>query len=163
MAQSAPLTYGIHLTDEGATTAFGGLLAAAIQRAKATSMLLTLTGDLGAGKTSLARGLIRGLGHEGSVPSPTYALLEPYHLAFATVTHLDLYRLEDASELEFLGWRDLGDSIRIVEWPERVPELAAEADLDIRLRPEGEGRAAMGAAGSPIGQSVLQAVLTNQG
>ncbi|MEL7310902.1 MAG: tRNA (adenosine(37)-N6)-threonylcarbamoyltransferase complex ATPase subunit type 1 TsaE [Pseudomonadota bacterium] len=161
MAQSSPLSYSIHLTDEGATEAFGAVLGRALQAASLTSALLCLSGDLGAGKTCLARGFLRGLGHEGPVPSPTYALLEPYRLQGVDVNHLDLYRLADASELEFLGWRDLADTIRLVEWPERATRLLGTADLLIQLRVAGAGRDAMLEAGTDRGASLLRQLLVD--
>ncbi|NKI34662.1 tRNA (adenosine(37)-N6)-threonylcarbamoyltransferase complex ATPase subunit type 1 TsaE [Wenzhouxiangella sp. XN79A] len=84
--------------------------------------LVALSGDLGAGKTTLVRGMLRGLGFEGRVKSPSYGLVESYELADLTVHHLDLYRLGDPGELDFLGLGDLlaDDSVVLVEWPERA-------------------------------------------
>jgi tRNA threonylcarbamoyladenosine biosynthesis protein TsaE len=99
-------------------------------------LLIGLQGDLGSGKTTWTRGLLRGLGHTGPVPSPTYTLLEDYALGGLTVTHLDLYRLAEASEIEHLGLRDrLGedDTWMLIEWPERAPALAALCDLTVQL------------------------------
>ncbi len=103
---------------------------------------LLLNGDLGAGKSTLARALIRALGHDGAVPSPTYTLVEPYELADLTVYHVDLYRIGSEEELRYLGWSELDDGLRIVEWPERAPGLRQEADLDIRLAYRDKGRQA---------------------
>ncbi|MGD9843109.1 MAG: tRNA (adenosine(37)-N6)-threonylcarbamoyltransferase complex ATPase subunit type 1 TsaE [Steroidobacteraceae bacterium] len=100
-----------------------------------TPTLITLQGDLGAGKTTLVSGLLHALGHVGSVPSPTYTLIEPYELANRSVYHLDLYRLTDPLQLEELGWRDLLQSraILLVEWPEQAGTNLPTADLSIQL------------------------------
>ena len=161
MVESSPLSYSIHLTDQGATEAFGQSLGRALRASGLTAVLVALSGDLGAGKTCLARGMLRGLGHSGPVPSPTYALLEPYRLQGLVVNHLDLYRLADASELEFLGWRDLDDTVRLVEWPERAASALQAADLSVQIRMAGTGRDAMLEAGSDRGARLLQEILLN--
>ena len=103
---------------------------------------MLLRGDLGAGKTCLARGFMRAAGHRGAVPSPTYTLVEPYDIAGLRVFHIDLYRLGDAGELEYLGWRDMRPGILLIEWPERAPDVERGADLEIQLRNAGAGRRA---------------------
>jgi tRNA threonylcarbamoyladenosine biosynthesis protein TsaE len=103
---------------------------------------LLLEGELGAGKSTFARALIRALGHDGAVPSPTYTLVEPYDLPGRIIYHVDLYRVVEESELRYLGWADLEDGFRLVEWPDRVPGLAARADLRLRLEYAGPGRVA---------------------
>ena len=97
--------------------------------------LLALTGELGAGKTTFVRGLLRGMGHTGRVRSPTYTLVEPYHLEGRDVLHLDLYRIGDPGELDFLGIPDLIDerTLLLVEWPERGAGHLPGADLSIAL------------------------------
>nr|ABF18948.1 hypothetical protein [uncultured bacterium pFosLip] len=101
---------------------------------------LLLEGDLGAGKSTFARALIQAMGHRGAVPSPTYTLVEPYDLDGGIVYHVDLYRVSDEEELRYLGWAELEDGLRLVEWPDRAPGLAAAADLRIHLRYSGAGR-----------------------
>ena len=114
-----------------------------------------LEGELGAGKSTLARAMIDALGHDGPVPSPTYTLVEPYDLERGTVYHVDLYRISDPEELRYLGWAELDDGLRLVEWPDRAPELAARADIRIALAYEGQGRAASISALSERAESLV--------
>lgn len=101
-----------------------------------------LSGDLGTGKSTFARALIKAAGHDGPVPSPTYTLVEPYNLPRAQIYHIDLYRISGEEELRYLGWNELDDGFRLVEWPDRAPGLAAQADLAVTLAYEGDGRRA---------------------
>ena len=131
----------VELPDADATEDLGRDIAAVIAEQPGAWIFL-LQGELGSGKSTLARAILRSLGHEGTVPSPTYTLIEPYELDHLLVYHIDLYRISDAEELEFLGWSDLNDGIRLIEWPERVPALMPQGDLLISLRYDGEGRVA---------------------
>ena len=132
------------------------LLAAGLQE----PFIVGLTGDLGAGKTTLVGGLLAALGHEGPARSPTYTLIEPYRLAGRDVYHCDLYRLRDPEELEDLGLRDLlaGPSVLLVEWPERAGERLREPDLHLHLEYTEAGRQAAVAASSEAGRQVLAAL-----
>ncbi|MDX1482087.1 MAG: tRNA (adenosine(37)-N6)-threonylcarbamoyltransferase complex ATPase subunit type 1 TsaE [Woeseiaceae bacterium] len=140
------------LPDEASTAALGRELAASLPE-DANGLLVALEGELGAGKTTLVRALLQSLGYRGPVPSPTYTLVEPYDVSGTGIHHVDLYRIGDAAELEFLGWSDIRQGLVLVEWPDRAPELTAEADLVIRLgyadrgrRARLDGRSAPGAA-----------------
>jgi tRNA threonylcarbamoyladenosine biosynthesis protein TsaE len=142
------------LPDSEATESCAAALAAALPTA-AGGWTILLKGELGAGKSTFARAMLHTLGHEGAVPSPTYTLVEPYTLPNFSVYHIDLYRIESADELEFLGWSDLQDGLQLIEWPERAPQLEATADIQVELSYEGEGRAAMLVGLSERGAAVL--------
>jgi tRNA threonylcarbamoyladenosine biosynthesis protein TsaE len=116
-----------------------------------------LTGDLGAGKTTLVGGLLAALGHDGAARSPTYTLVEPYRLAGRDVNHCDLYRLHDPSELEDLGLRDLATprSLLLVEWPERAGGRLGVPDLSVGLAYLDDGRMVEITAASAAGRRVL--------
>ncbi len=128
-----------HLPDEAATIAFGEELLNALPEDLAGWTLL-LSGELGAGKSTFARALIRAAGHDGAVPSPTYTLVEPYAVSRGNIYHVDLYRVAVEEELRYLGWNELDDGCRIVEWPDRAPGLTAQADLSIVFSYAGTGR-----------------------
>jgi tRNA threonylcarbamoyladenosine biosynthesis protein TsaE len=128
------------LPDDDATTAFGAQLAAELRAGD----IVSLEGDLGAGKTALARAIIRALADDRAleVPSPTFAIVQPYETARGPVLHADLYRLSDASEVDELGLLDDESAIVLVEWAARVPEMAARANVVVTLAipPGGAGR-----------------------
>ena len=118
----------LFLEDEAATTALAERFRAALPKSL-SGLTVLLVGELGAGKSTFARGLIRAMDHKGPVPSPTYTLVEPYHLPSGIIYHVDLYRVSSTEELRFLGWNELDDGLRLVEWPDRAPELANSADI----------------------------------
>ena len=128
----------IYLEGEPAMLAFGARMAEVTQGRG----LIFLEGDLGAGKTTLSRGIIRGLGHAGAVKSPTFTLVEPYELGAIRIFHFDLYRLVDAEELEFMGVRDYfdGNALCLIEWPQRGAGFLPKPDLTITISPQGPGR-----------------------
>ena len=129
------------LADATATENLAARLAAKLP-ADTDGWLLLLQGDLGAGKSTFARSMLHSLGHDGPVPSPTYTLVEPYSINGRQLYHIDLYRIADADELEFLGWQDLRDGFCLVEWPERAAGLTAAADLRLTLDFADDGRKA---------------------
>ena len=125
------------LSDPAASEALGARLAAAVRPGD----VVTLSGPLGAGKTSIARGLLAGLGLAGEAPSPTFAIVQPYEPPDVSlpVLHVDLYRIEDANELEELGLDEaLADAVLLVEWPERAPGRWPHA-LALTLATETDG------------------------
>src|SRR5688572_16688015 len=142
------------LPDEGATLALG----AAIARTLAPGMVLFLRGELGAGKTTLARGVLRGLGFEGRVKSPTYALVELYTVSRLDLHHFVFYRFQDPREWIDAGFREAfnGRTVCLVEWPERAAGLLPPADVEIALESSGCGRSATLRAGSPQGERCLK-------
>lgn len=115
-------------------------------------LLVYLDGELGAGKTTLVRGLLRGLGHAGRVKSPTYTLVEPYEIGDLRVYHLDLYRVADPEELDYLGLREMlaESALVVVEWSRRGLGWLPEPDIRIAIEHAGEGRKiALTAVGAP--------------
>ena len=127
------------LADEAATIALGQRVLECLPENLAGWTVL-LRGELGAGKSTFARALIRAAGHAGPVPSPTYTLVEPDRLPRGTIYHVDLYRISSEDELRYLGWNELDDGFRLVEWPDRAPGLIAQADLSVTLAYDGDGR-----------------------
>lgn len=143
----------VRLLDEEAQVAFGEALGRALEgRGR-----VYLSGDLGAGKTTLTRGILRAHGHQGAVKSPTYTLVEPYELGRWRLYHFDLYRLGDPEELEFIGARDLfdEDGLCLVEWPSRGEGWLPPATLEIHLSLADTGREASLVAGDARGEAVL--------
>lgn len=149
----------LELENTGSTEQLGRLLAAQ----PLAPAVIYLYGDLGAGKTTLCRGFIQARGHSGAVKSPTYTLIEPYELPDGPVFHLDLYRLNDAAELEFLGLDDLlaRQGICLIEWPERAASELPASDLSIRLTHQQEGRRAHLQAHNARAEHWLEAILAH--
>jgi len=128
------------LSDDAATARFGAALAAGLKPGDVVS----LAGDLGAGKTALARAIIRALASDPAldVPSPTFAIIQPYDTPKGPVLHADLYRLADAAEADELGLLDDPDAIVLVGWASRAPQVAAAVNVwvELEIPPGGEGR-----------------------
>lgn len=125
-----------YISDENAMCDFGKKLINAIcQLTHNKGITLYLNGELGAGKTTLSRGMIQALGYQGKVKSPTYTLVEEYHIAGKTIYHFDLYRLADPEELEFMGIRDYfaENTICLIEWAEKGAGLLASPDLLVNI------------------------------
>ena len=146
----------VNLPDEEATLALGHALAAGAQPGR----VVHLIGDLGAGKTTLARGFLRGLGYAGRVKSPTYTLVEPYTVSSLHLYHFDFYRLKNEAEWLSSGFREYFDphSLCLVEWPERAGASLPPPDLAVTLRFSGEGRQATITAHSPSGRAWLSSL-----
>lgn len=146
------------LTDESATIEMGKRLAEVC----CVPAVIFLKGQLGAGKTTLVRGLLQGLGVSGSVKSPTFTLVEPYQLTDCRVFHFDLYRLNDPEELEHIGLRDYfaEDSICLIEWPEKGQPKLPLPDLSCELNLDAAGRVVDLQAYSARGEAILGKLAT---
>jgi tRNA threonylcarbamoyladenosine biosynthesis protein TsaE len=144
----------LSLPDEAATLALGAKLSGRLK----PGWVVYLRGDLGAGKTTLVRGLLRALGYEGRVKSPTYTLVESYELSRFVLQHYDLYRMIDPREWLDAGFRDdcNASTLCMVEWPEKARGLLPKPDLEIRLEVAGEGRTARLEALSAQGRKEMQ-------
>ncbi len=142
-----------HLQTVTDTEALGSRMAGMIR----TLRLVYLRGPLGAGKTTLVRGILRGLGYDGPVKSPTFTLVEPYGFADFNLYHFDLYRLKDPQELEFLGMRDYlqETNVCLVEWADRAHGLLPLPDIDVIIRPGNTGRSVLLEAHTDRGETVL--------
>lgn len=165
MTDKALLTeLSFFLHDEAETVALGQNIGTVALRSAGDQrgVVLYLTGTLGAGKTTLTRGLLTGFGHQGSVKSPTYTLVEPYSLAGKDIYHFDLYRLADPEELEYMGIRDYfaPASICIIEWPDKGRGILPEPDVAIELSPHNGGRQALLCAMSDRGKQLLTELVT---
>ncbi|HSD69304.1 MAG TPA: tRNA (adenosine(37)-N6)-threonylcarbamoyltransferase complex ATPase subunit type 1 TsaE [Woeseiaceae bacterium] len=136
-----PVTASFVLEDEAATGALAAGMADALP-ADTAGWIVLLQGELGAGKSTFARALLRRLGHRGPVPSPTYTLVEPYEIGGRVIYHIDLYRINDPDELQYLGWSDWADGMILVEWPERAGTQLEHADVRVHLEYAGAGRSA---------------------
>lgn len=149
--------FRVYLADEQATEALGGCLAAQLT----DGLVVFLSGDLGAGKTCLVRGLLQALGYQAAVKSPTYTLVEDYSIAGHDIYHFDLYRLLDPEELDLIGIRDYfnGSTCCFIEWPERGRGWLPQQDLEIRITVQGEGREAFITAYTDQGEKVLESLL----
>jgi tRNA threonylcarbamoyladenosine biosynthesis protein TsaE len=139
-------------------------LAAKIALLTPAGAVIYLQGELGSGKTTFVRGFLHALGYQGVVKSPTYTLVEPYDIdhkeGHKKIYHFDLYRLVDANELEYAGGRDYfdGESICLVEWPEKAEGFLPRADIQCVLSYENEGRRAKITAHTAVGEAVLAAL-----
>lgn len=140
-----------YIDGEAAMVAFGERLGAALA-AYPAALSLHLLGDLGAGKTTLTRGILRAFGHTGAVKSPTYTLVEEYDLGARRIYHFDLYRLGDPEELEYMGIRDYfaADNLCLIEWPTRGAGILPLPDLQIAIAPAEQGRRITLQAAEPL-------------
>jgi len=150
------MSLDLKLPDRAATEALGAALASGARAGR----VIHLRGDLGAGKTTVVRGLLHALGHAGRVKSPTYTLVEPYELSSLHFYHFDFYRLKNQEEWEQAGFREYfnAQALCAVEWPERAHGLLAPPDLDIELRFDAEHRSAHLSAHTTPGESWLSSL-----
>ena len=123
------------LVDEAATERFGAAILSMLTKKYPSGALIFLHGNLGAGKTTFVRGILRGLGFLGAVKSPTYTLMEPYVLDNLEVYHFDLYRLQSPQELEFVGFDEIltGPGMKLLEWPQQGQSWLPSPDVDVYL------------------------------
>ena|SRR3990167_9709408 len=143
------------LIDEQATLEFGAKIAQLLK--KESEFILFLSGPLGAGKTTLTRGFLRGLGYLDKVKSPTYTLVEPYYIDTRAVYHFDFYRVHHEDEVTEIGIRDYfsGSAFCIIEWPEKVQNLLPTPDIVCYLEHHGEGRKLKISSFSELGKVIL--------
>jgi tRNA threonylcarbamoyladenosine biosynthesis protein TsaE len=141
MASANGVQLSVNLEGERKMQDFGAQLATAIGKIDAP-LLMLLNGDLGAGKTTISRGLLQGLGHQGAVKSPTYTLVEPYELDIGVGYHFFLYRLIDSEELEHIGFSDYLSEAKlcIIEWPENGGSYIPQPDISIDISVYQSGR-----------------------
>jgi len=146
----------IHLSNEEEQLAFASRVAGVA----AKGLVVFLNGDLGTGKTTFVRGFLRALNYDGVVKSPTYTLVEPYELKDFSVYHFDLYRLADPEEIEYAGGRDYfdGETISLIEWPEKAQGFLPEPDLILSLEYADSGRNLEVSADTDIGKKVMLAL-----
>lgn len=142
----------LQLTDTQATEALGEMLAAT----RPVQAVVHLQGDLGAGKSTLARALLRALGVQGAIRSPTYTLVERYPIPGGEAWHLDLYRIGDVGELDFLGLDDTVATLWLVEWPEKAGSALPTADLRVALDHLADGRGVHLSAPTRVGRQWLE-------
>ena len=144
----------IELKGEAATLEYASKFASLCK----PPLIIYLQGELGAGKTTFARGLISAMGHTGKVKSPTFTLVETYDLNQTRLYHFDLYRLNDPQELEYIGVRELvgeQDIICLIEWPDKGGKQVPMADLVVNLEYQGDRRTLEYHAESTTGQQII--------
>ncbi len=163
MSPSHHYTAEFALPDEGETARLGAAIARAIASAGAaismTGLVISLSGELGAGKTSVVRAALRALGVTGAIKSPSFALVEPYVVSRLNFYHFDFYRLADSAEFASAGFRELFGpaAVCLIEWPEKAGLLSA-ADVRITLQVAGDGRHAVLTAATELGATCLERI-----
>lgn len=161
------ITVTLTIEGEAPMVAFGEQLGRAFASKLGAGATVFLLGDLGAGKTTMSRGVLRAFGHSGAVKSPTYTLVEPYSCCVdgkaVQVNHFDLYRLGDPEELEYMGIRDYfsNNSLSLVEWPHRGEGFLPPPDIEVTVSVCGNGRQLSLQAGTELGIAVLKTININ--
>ena len=161
-----PVTISLTLVDPAATDALGDALAGAVsnhlQAIRSNGLQINLCGDLGAGKTSVVRAMLRALDVQGPIKSPTFALLEPYKVSSLDFYHFDFYRLKKPDEFASTGFRELfgPGAICAVEWPENAGPRLPTADISIALTVDGGGRRAVISTSNELGKACLTDAMT---
>jgi len=153
------VTLATFLAAEEDTLSLGHALAACLE----PGLVVYLRGELGAGKTTLVRGVLRGLGHQGRVKSPTYALVEVYAVSRLDLHHFDFYRFHDPREWIDAGFRETfnGHNVSLIEWPEKAGPLLPPPDVEIALTSSGTGRSASLRSSSPRGDRCMACLAPN--
>lgn len=156
MSDSYEHDFTLDLPDEAGTLLAGAKLGAVLER----GLSIFLHGNLGAGKTTMVRGLLHRIGHHGKVKSPTYTLVEPYVVSGLELYHFDLYRFIDPEEWDSSGFREYfnAQTVCIVEWPEKAHGFLPMADIDIRIEPQGAGRRISMTGNSTSGKNCIDRV-----
>ncbi len=146
-------TTKMHLPDEQASEKMAARLAVCLH----SPLVLTFSGNIGAGKTTFIRAMLRSLGVQTVIKSPTFSLVESYQGTHLQIHHFDLYRIHDETELDYIGFRDYfsDNAVCCVEWPERAPGYLASADVKLTLELKGVGREMQLSALSSTGAAVL--------
>jgi tRNA threonylcarbamoyladenosine biosynthesis protein TsaE len=152
------MDFTIDLKNEKATKQLGQCLSEALPQSL-SGIKITLSGEMGAGKSTLVRAALRSMGYKDIVPSPTYTLVEPYEFDFGKIYHIDLYRINDHDELNFLGWDDLSDGLMFIEWPQRVPILLEQADITFTINFKEMGRKVRIKSLTLMGDDILSKIL----
>jgi tRNA threonylcarbamoyladenosine biosynthesis protein TsaE len=167
-ASTPPAVHTVELQDEAATECLGRQLADALTAERCAierqGFVLALSGDLGAGKTSLVRAILRALGVAGPVKSPTFALLEPYVVSSLNFYHFDFFRFADPGEFDAAGFRELfgPGAICAIEWPERAAGRLSAPDLAVLLAVKDEGRKAELRASTALGTACLNRLIAGE-
>ena len=150
----------VNLVDESASVKLAAVLAGAL----VTPLVLTFSGDIGAGKTTFIRAMLRALGVKTAIKSPTFSLVESYSCGEWLINHFDLYRIHDETELEYIGFRDyfLNNAVCCIEWPERAMQSLGFVDLNFKFAINGGGRLLSLQASSSAGELLLSYLVDKQ-
>lgn len=150
----------INLPDESSSEALAARLAISL----ISPLVMTFSGEIGAGKTTFIRAMLRALGIKTAIKSPTFSLIESYQSQHLQIHHFDLYRIHDEAELEYIGFRDyfLNDSVCCIEWPERASQSLDCVDINFAFAISGGGRLLTLRAFSTAGETILSSLVGKQ-